>query len=309
MNGTVEIREVQPGGPLEDRAVELSVYPSLTGIRYQVGPDWDEEVERGAFRRTLANVPPPDVILRLEHAGLGLAGTRPVDGAPTLQLSEDERGLHARAQLAAADPDAQMLKVKARQAPLETSFAFKVTRQTWSKDYTHRILHEVDLHRGDVAITGRGASPATQGTVSLRGAGGLEQRKRRAELLGQRFTGSSFTYAEPTDSGLIVTRAARPVRSHIEQSKLDLAQALGRRDLPGSDASVGRRALNDLVLSPFGEDWEIVSATDVHRAVLAVEVGHAKGADEGRIKAWVFKRADDLGVPQVVPPGWKGDWR
>jgi hypothetical protein len=61
------------------------------------------------------------------------------------------------------------------------------------------------------------------------------------------------------------------------------------------------------VLSPFGEDWEIDSATDVHKAVLAVEVGHAKGADEDRIKAWVAKRAEDIGVPQLVPAGWKGD--
>lgn len=42
--------------------------------------------------------------------------------------------------------------------------------------------------------------------------------------------------------------------------------------------------------------------------MLAVEVGHAKGRNEKGIKAWIFKRAEDLDATGLVPAAWKGEW-
>jgi phage head maturation protease len=43
----------------------------------------------------------------------------------------------------------------------QMSFAFKVTKQTWSDDYTQRRIQAVDLSRGDVSVVNFGASPTT----------------------------------------------------------------------------------------------------------------------------------------------------
>jgi hypothetical protein len=87
--------------------------------------------------------------------------------------------------------------------------------------------------------------------------------------------------------------------------------------MPGTGVAAARqqrarsaqRALGDLVLSPFGPDWEIGSGPDVHKAVLAVEVGHAKGPREAAIKAWIYERAEELAAPDSVPASWKGNWK
>src|ERR1017187_10363465 len=100
----VELRQAEPGGP-----IELRGYPSVIEAPYEVG-SFTETIKANAFRRSLKNN--PDVVLVLEHRGLALASTRPVNGAPTLTLSEDSRGLHATATLNPEDPDARLLKAK-----------------------------------------------------------------------------------------------------------------------------------------------------------------------------------------------------
>jgi HK97 family phage prohead protease len=212
---SVEIREA--GGK-----VHLTLYPSVTESWYSMG-SYEEIVRAGAFRTTLGNG--PDVALLLEHAGLALASTRAVSGAqtPTLCLTEDEMGLRGDAELSPDDPDVRLLKAKAEQAPLEASFAFTIRRQTWDPEYTKREIHEVELHRGDIAIVGRAASPATQGLVALRGRGSLEQRKRQAELIGKRFVGHPESHIETRASGLRVASTPPLAPSYV-------AIARARRD-------------------------------------------------------------------------------
>lgn len=216
--GTVELREA--GGK-----VHLTVYPCVTDVFYDMG-SYEEIVRGGAFGRTLSE--DPDVILNLEHAGLALASTRPVQGAPTLKLAEDSTGLRGAAELSPDDPDARLLKVKAEQAPLESSFAFRVTRQEWDEDYEKRTILEVGLHRGDISIVGRAASPATQGLVDIRGRGGLEQRRRNADMLGQRFIGGVLLGAEPQ------TRSRRRSHSGLVPSYIEIAKAKRAAALAGS---------------------------------------------------------------------------
>jgi hypothetical protein len=52
----------------------------------------------------------------------------------------------------------------------EMSFAFRVTRQEWSPDYSQRDITEVNLNKGDVSIVNYGANPHTAGLTSLRTA-------------------------------------------------------------------------------------------------------------------------------------------
>jgi HK97 family phage prohead protease len=242
-------------------APRLRGYASVFQTAYKVGRgagSFSETINRGAFKRTLANN--VDVVLLIDHGGLPLART----SSGTLSLSEDARGLRVDAQLEPSDPDVQSLVPKLKRGDLtEMSFGFRCVEDTWSEDRSKRLIRVADLNRGDVSIVTFGANPGT--SVSVRARGGRS--------------------------------APMPIRSYLEWSKLKRAQAMGQ-------AHRGSRALADLVLSPFGEDWEIERARDVERAVLAVEVGHAKGK-EAAVKQWIWERAEALDCTELVPASWK----
>ena len=81
----------------------------------------------------------------------------------TLVLDEDGRGLHVLApDLDPDDADVAYIAPKLRKGLIdEMSFAFRIVRGVWSPDYTEYRIEEFDLHRGDVAVVGFGANPAT----------------------------------------------------------------------------------------------------------------------------------------------------
>ena len=300
----VEIREVIGGPGEENRAVQLSMYPSLTGVSYRVG-SFDEEIEPKAFRRSLAQ--DPDVILTLEHRGLALASTRPVDGAPTLGLNEDETGLRAMATLSPDDPDTQTLKVKARQAPLESSFAFKVGRQTWNSDYTKRTIHEVELHRGDVSIVGRAALSDTKGLVNIRGRGDLELRRRQAELIGKRLIGPGYVFDDSASTTLTVARI-QPVGSYVETAKARRAAVMTGEARAGSKYSQAD-------IDKLGKEGKAHKAADGHyhfpiddhedvkNAVRAL--GRAPASERPSIRRFIMKRAAALKATYLIPSTWQ----
>jgi HK97 family phage prohead protease len=163
----------------EQRAVEASAFEfraegdslSLTGYAsvfdhgYDVygGPSrggWTEIVDRGAFKKTLAEK--PDLHLLINHEGMPLARTK----SGTLALSTDSTGLKVKAQLDRADPDVQRLETKMKRGDMdEMSFAFRVMRQEWSNDEEERRLLELSLDKGDVSVVNFGANPATSAKV------------------------------------------------------------------------------------------------------------------------------------------------
>ena len=141
-------------------------YASVTDSPYTV-EDWlgeyTETVARGAFARTLAQG--ADVPLKLNHSGITLARTK----SGTMRLAEDSVGLHVQADLDPSSPEVQTLRSAMQRGDVdEMSFAFRVTGQTWSPDYTERSITEVDLNKGDVSVVNFGANPATNG-ATLRG--------------------------------------------------------------------------------------------------------------------------------------------
>lgn len=127
------------------------------------GP-YTETVSYGAGARSLSRSD-LDVTLNLGHEQMRrIASTT----TGTLQLRESTTGLEVDAPaLDPEDGDVAYIAPKIRAGLItEMSFAFRIVRGEWSPDFTEYRIHEYDLHRGDVAIVGYGANPAT--TAHLR---------------------------------------------------------------------------------------------------------------------------------------------
>lgn len=155
-----------------DGTIHVSGYASITGRYYPVG--WyEEKIDRGAFKRTLAEG--PDVQLLVNHEGLALARTK----SGTLTLVEDTQGLKIEADL---DPERQAAKEVAsaiRRGDVDQmSFAFLPREQTWSEDRSKRSITDAGLHRGDVSVVNQGANPST--TIATRSREDLHGRGTRA---------------------------------------------------------------------------------------------------------------------------------
>jgi len=157
----VQVRDSQAG----DGLVQFDGHASVTEAPYEMW-DWygpyTEVVSASAFDNTL-NRADLDVPLVLGHDQLRRMA-RTTTG--TLHLSMDDRGLHTLADLDPADHDVAYILPKLRSGLVdEMSFAFRIVRGLWSPDYTEYRIEEVDIHRGDVAIVGYGASPHTDAGV------------------------------------------------------------------------------------------------------------------------------------------------
>ncbi|MGW1859367.1 HK97 family phage prohead protease [Streptomyces collinus] len=173
----MELREAANG------TLRFTGYASVTETPYEMQDwlgDYTEVVRRGAFSKTLAEG--ADVPFKLNHDGMTLARTK----SGTMRLSEDSTGLHVEADLDPGNGQVRDIRSAMERGDLdEMSFAFRVTRQEWSPDYSQRDITEVNLNKGDVSIVNYGANPHTAGMTSLRSAltDGTLDRERLAELI------------------------------------------------------------------------------------------------------------------------------
>ena len=95
----------------------------------------------------------------------------------TLRLSETEDGLVVDADLDPRDADVAYIAPKLRAGLIdEMSFAFRITSGQWSPDYSEYRINAFDIHRGDVAIVGYGANPATSAGVRSQRNGNARAR-------------------------------------------------------------------------------------------------------------------------------------
>jgi HK97 family phage prohead protease len=158
---STNFREAEDGSG----GVRFDGHASVTEHAYEMwdyfGP-YNEVVSASAFDTTLARAG-LDVPFVLGHDQLRRIA-RTTNG--TLQLAMDDAGLAVRADLDPADHDVAYILPKLRSGLVdEMSFAFRIVRGIWSPDYTEYRIEEVDIHRGDVAIVGYGANPATDAGV------------------------------------------------------------------------------------------------------------------------------------------------
>jgi HK97 family phage prohead protease len=177
----MELREVETGSG--GTTLRFTGYASVTETPYEMTDwlgDYSEVIRRGSFSKTLAE--DADVPFKLNHDGMTLARTK----SGTMRLAEDSTGLHVEADLDPRNGQVADIRSAMERGDLdEMSFAFRVTRQEWSPDWTQRDITEVNLNKGDVSIVNYGANPHTAGLTSLRGlmAGGTLTREMLAELL------------------------------------------------------------------------------------------------------------------------------
>jgi hypothetical protein len=121
---------------------------------------FSEEIARTAFQKTLQGG--CDTCFLVNHEGVSMARTKP----GTMKLSSDNKGLHVDARLNLDRPDVRIVRAAVADGDLdEMSFAFRVTRQEWDPEYTHRRIQEVNMHQGDVSVVNFGASPHTSGVT------------------------------------------------------------------------------------------------------------------------------------------------
>jgi HK97 family phage prohead protease len=155
----VELRAA-PDGTGGD-SLTFGGYACVTEVGYEM-QDWlgpyTEVVRAGSFAKTLSEN--ADVPFLVNHGGLTLARTK----SGTMQLAEDDTGLHVEAKLDPASPHVAALRSAMDRGDVdEMSFAFWVTRQQWSPDYDQRDILEVNLNKGDVSVVNYGANPSTAG--------------------------------------------------------------------------------------------------------------------------------------------------
>ena len=137
-------------------------YASLFDSVYSVGGGpasggFDEQVDRGAFDRTLNAK--PDVHFLINHEGRSLARTK----SGTLKLATDKTGLISEARIDRRTRDGQDLEISMERGDLdEMSFAFRTVRHDWSEDGGLRTLLEVNIDKGDVSVVNNGANPNTR---------------------------------------------------------------------------------------------------------------------------------------------------
>lgn len=210
--GVVENRRL-PFQGVELRAKEGSStltfngYASVTEAAYEM-EDWlgeyTEVVRRGAFAKTLAEG--ADVPFKLNHDGMTLARTK----SGTMRLSEDDTGLYVEADLDPKNPEVLAIQSAMERGDMdEMSFAFRVTRQEWSPDYSQRDITEVNLNKGDVSLVNYGANPHTGGLASLRSLDGLSpERVDELRELIRKLDGAP-TEDEPRQEPLYSLYAAR----------------------------------------------------------------------------------------------------
>ena len=183
-NGQTELRSV-PNGTGGDKLLFTgcaSTVDSPYGLTDWLG-DYTEIVHSGAFTQTLHGN--PDTIFCLNHGWDGAPMARTKSG--TLRLSA-ETDFMVEADIDGTRADVHQVRSAMEAGDLDAmSFAFWVTRQTWSPDYDQRDILEVDIDGGDVSVVTWPANPGTTGTTALRSAQAKAlMRTRVPALIAQR---------------------------------------------------------------------------------------------------------------------------
>jgi HK97 family phage prohead protease len=310
MNAAVELREVEVGGPSESRTLRLETHASTFGVWYPIGGGMQEKIVPSAFKRSLAAG--PEMILLVNHGaggGLPLAHTR---GTPPLEVSEDQIGLLATADLSLNDPDVVSLRAKSQVMPLQASFSFRCNRDRWSQDNMRREVLEVNLSKGDITLTPFGANPETSVSIGSRGAAlTMEQRRAFREKIAGRVVGPGFAFDESSGATLTVARSVPLVRSHVDAERARRAKTISgegerRDDGPRyTDKQIQRLGEEGRALkkkSGRGYHYPIVDGRDVSDAVKAQ--ARAAPSERTAVRLWIIKRAILLKVPQRLPDGW-----
>lgn len=147
-----------------DGGLRVVGYASTYDRPYPIygGPErggFDEVIKPGAFAKSVRER--DDVRLLVNHDGVPLARTK----SRTMTLTADDIGLLVDAQLDAGSPIVAGLRSAMERGDMDQmSFAFEVTKQSWSQDFTVRSITEVRLF--DVSVVTYPANSATMAMIA-----------------------------------------------------------------------------------------------------------------------------------------------
>jgi HK97 family phage prohead protease len=312
----VELREDSPG------KLVLRGYASVSERWYPVSNLFEEKVNRGTWRRCLADG--PDTVLVADHEGLAFARTKTPSGTPTLLLSETDRGLRVEAFLDASAPRVQDLRSTSENAGLQMSVGFLCSEDRWNEDRSRRELIQASVHRGDVTVCNYGANNAAAAAITGRGEAGEAERRAHVETLRgsrERRMCPMLGYDLRGDSaprGRSQIAVPRPLpRSYVEDAKAIRARL--RRAHPGSAASVDGEAepdrYTDDEVQKLGEEgkahkrtdgkynFPIADRRDLLNAIKAW--GRARASERVSVKAFIKLRAALMSLEELLPASWQ----
>lgn len=210
-DGGTPVREFRTQFEIRGKAngkAKVFGYASTTGpdnaysMRDAFG-EYTEEIAPGAFTKTLGES--PKVQLLLNHGGLAMAYTR----SGSLALGEDSTGFEYEGTVNLARGDVSDMVIAVEDGDVaESSFAFRVVKQSWSPDYDYRKITEVSMDRGDVSVVNFGANPNTPVSV--------ERALQLAEVLAYAQTLDEVKRAELaamlTPAALVLSSASARIR-------------------------------------------------------------------------------------------------
>ncbi len=160
-------RPIEVRSASSDGSLNFLGYASVTETPYEMydmfGP-YSEVVSGSAFDKSLALGDALDVPLVLNHDSLRRIARTTNE---SLKLSVDDIGLLCDApNLDPNDADVAYIAPKLLSGLIdEMSFRFSIDAGQWSPDYTEFRINDANIQRGDVAIVGYGANPATTGAL------------------------------------------------------------------------------------------------------------------------------------------------
>ena len=210
----VELRtaEVRAAG---DDTLVVEGYASNFDVEYDLGY-FKETVARGAFDDVLND----DVRFLLNHTGAPLART--TNG--TLELTVDETGLRYRAALADTQDGRDLYKLIKRGDITQSSFAFTIDSDEWSKDRSTRTINKIGRLL-DVSSVTYPASPTT--TVAARNMAAAAQE---VEAMNDEQVAQETAQEERAQPETIKTEARNfTQKSESNFSKMTLNDLKGQR--------------------------------------------------------------------------------
>ena len=205
----VEVRVLSDAPRIADGegSWNLRGYATVYDVGYPVagGPDaggWIETIERGATAKSIKDG--ADCRLLYDHDGLVLARTGRDGNAGTMRLVSDDLGMMVDADLDPASPYAQSVRSAVTRGDCDQmSFAFRVTRQEWSEDYTERRIKEVQLFDASLVTF-----PASESTVAQMNASTPDTEARELDADAEAGEGDTVAQIRALLAQLIAGEAA-----------------------------------------------------------------------------------------------------
>ena len=283
--------ELRAGSTASD-PVKVTGYACTTETPYEM-EDWagtyTEIVRAGAFTKTLAEQ--ADVRLLLNHDGIPLARTK----SGTLNLAEDEAGLKFDADLDPSSSVVQDVRSAMQRGDLDQcSFAFRVTRQEWSRDYEQRDILEVELY--DVSLVTYPANPTT--SASLRSALMAELRSmvpaaRAKAVLAEVRAGELSPAGAELLTGILEAATTLEERADPTNQDAGIADKIGAAHAAVSAALAAQAHDDDNASDP--DDAQVLKYLKLALSNLTSALG-AQGKD-GAADPPPDDQSDDVGTP------------